>query len=447
MNRTRWMGVCLTLSGLCIARPALALEGDELTAATAKKMVKGLDDNKTTLSAAIKTAEESCKGKAVLAHCEMQKDKLIVGVHCLAGQILMKFEVDTTTGKVVESKETGKKDEKSEMKKEEEDNDLAPTRAKKMVTATGAAAVAAAPEQVGISPWGPKDEIGRLNLITPASRRAILSRVSGQKIYDLAVDFYIGMPSFQAAGDPPYQMWMTHTPHGNVVADSMKVGEKMNRHVSYTGSAISMYAHTGTHIDALNHFGLNGKIWNGFSEAEYLGDRGWTVTGAEKLPPIVARGVLIDVAAAKGLQQLPDNYRISRKDLCDALDLQGVKMEKGDVVLIRTGRMRDYDNAKVYMANPPGLGLDGAKFLVEDGGAMVVGADNLSLETFPSEVSDNYLPVHTYLLAQQGAPIIELVNLEALARDRVYQFAFIGASLKFRGGDAAPIRPIALPIQ
>ena len=255
------------------------------------------------------------------------------------------------------------------------------------------------------------------------------------------------MPSWQAAGDPPYQMWMTHTPHGNVVADSMKVGEKMNRHVSYTGSAVSMYAHMGTHIDALNHFGLNGKIWNGFSEAEYLGDRGWTVTGAEKLPPIIARGVLIDVAAAKGLQQLPDNYRISRKDLRDALDLQGVKLEQGDVVLIRTGRMRDYDNAQVYMANPPGLSLDGAKFLVEDGGAMVVGADNLSLEAFPSEVSDNYLPVHTYLLAQQGAPIIELVNLEALARDRVYQFAFIGASLKFRGGDAAPIRPIALPIQ
>jgi kynurenine formamidase len=311
----------------------------------------------------------------------------------------------------------------------------------------GAAAADAPQQQVGDSPWGPKDEIGRLNLITPASRSAILSRVSGQKSYDLGVDFYIGMPSWQAAGDPPYQMWMTHTPHGNVVADSMKVGEKMNRHVSYTGSAVSMYAHMGTHIDALNHFGLNGKIWNGFSEAEHLGDRGWTVTGAEKLPPIIARGVLIDVATAKGVQKLPDNYRITRKDLRDALDLQGVKLEKGDVALIRTGRMRDYDNAQVFMANPPGLSLDGAKFLVEDGGAMVVGADNLSLEAFPSEVSDNYLPVHTYLLAQQGAPIIELVNLETLASDRVYQFAFIGASLKFRGGDAAPIRPIALPIQ
>ena len=63
--------------------------------------------------------------------------------------------------------------------------------------------------------------------------------------------------------------------------------------------------------------------------------------------------MLIDVATAKGLQKLPDNYRISRKDLRDALDLQGVKLEKGDVVLIRTGRMRDYDNAQVFMADPP----------------------------------------------------------------------------------------------
>ncbi|EJL06829.1 cyclase family protein [Pseudomonas chlororaphis] len=305
----------------------------------------------------------------------------------------------------------------------------------------------AAPQaEVGVSPWGPKDEIGRLNLITEQSRAAIMARVSGSQAYDLAVEYFVGMPSWQAAGDPPYQMWMTHTPHGNVIADPMQVGEPMNRHVSYTGSAVSMYAHMGTHIDALNHFGLDGKIWNGFRADQHLGDRGWNVTGAEKLPPIVARGVLIDVAAAKGVDMLADNYRVTRADLQQALKAQQVNLEKGDVVLIRTGRMRDYEKAQAYMANPPGMSLDAAKFLVEEGGAMVVGADNLSFETFPSEVEGNYLPLHTYLLAMQGAPILELVNLEGLSRDRVYQFAFIGASLKLRGADAAPIRPIALPI-
>ncbi|WP_409301036.1 cyclase family protein [Pseudomonas sp. KCJK8993] len=315
-----------------------------------------------------------------------------------------------------------------------------------LVSAACSAATTQQPD-VGISPWGPKDEIGRLNLITPASRAAIMSRVSGEQAYDLAVDYFVGMPSWQAAGDPPYQMWMTHTPHGNVIADPMQVGEPMNQHVSYSGSAVSMYAHMGTHIDALNHFGLNGKIWNGFRADQHLGDRGWNVTGAEKLPPIIARGVMIDVAAAKGLDQLADSYRVTRADLKQALARQKVALEKGDVVLIRTGRMRDYENAQVYMANPPGLSLDAAKFLVEEGGAMVVGADNLSFETFPSEVEGNYLPLHTYLLAMQGAPIMELVNLEGLARDKVYQFAFIGASLKLRGADAAPIRPMALPIR
>ncbi|MBM3103671.1 MULTISPECIES: cyclase family protein [Pseudomonas] len=305
---------------------------------------------------------------------------------------------------------------------------------------------ALAKPEVGISPWGEKDEIGRLNLMTPQSQAAILARVNGAQAYDLAVEYFVGMPSWQAAGDPPYQMWMTHTPHGNVVADPMQVGEPMNQHVSYSGSAVSMYAHMGTHIDALNHFGLNGKIWNGFRADEHLGDRGWNVTGAEKLPPIIARGVMIDVAMAKGLEQLADNYRITRSDLQQALAKQRVALEKGDVVLIRTGRMRDYEHAQAYMANPPGLSLDAAKFLVEDSGAMVVGADNLSFETFPSEVEGNYLPLHTYLLAMQGAPIIELVNLEGLSKDRVYQFAFVGASLKLRGADAAPMRPMALPV-
>ncbi len=315
-----------------------------------------------------------------------------------------------------------------------------------IAVSTALASRVAARPSVGVSPWGPKDEIGRLHLMTNDSRAAILSRVRGGSAYDLSVEYFIGMPSWQAAGDPIYQMWMTHTPHGTLVADPMKVGSEKNEHVGYSGAAISMYTHTGTHIDALNHFGLDGKIYNGFSEKDHLGDRGWTVTGAEKLPPLVARGVLIDVAGAKGAERLPDGYRITRQDLVDALAKEGIALQKGDVTLIRTGRMRVYEDSARYMANPPGLGMEAARFLVEEGGAMIVGADNLSFEAFPSEVEGNYVPLHTYLLAQQGAPIIELAYLEELARDRVYEFAFIGASLKLRGADAAPLRPIALPL-
>ena len=106
--------------------------------------------------------------------------------------------------------------------------------------------------------------------------------------------------------------------------------------------------------------------------------------------------------------------------------------------------MQLYNDAAAYMANPPGLGLAAARFLIEEKGAMIVGADNLSFEAFPSELENDYVPLHTYLLAEQGAPILELVNLEALSADAVYEFAFIGGSLKLRGADAAPIRPIAI---
>ena len=306
---------------------------------------------------------------------------------------------------------------------------------------------AGAQDRVGQSPWGPEDELGRLNLMTTQSRAAILGRISGGQAYDLSVEYFIGMPSWQAAGDPHYRLWMTHTPDGTRIDDPMAVGAEENAHVSYTGSAFSMYSLTGTHIDALNHFGVDGHIWNGFSAEAYLGDRGWQVTGAETIPPIVARGVMIDVATARGVDMLADGYRITRADLEHALRTQDTALQPGDVVLIRTGRMQDYDNAGQYMDNPPGLGLEAARYLVEEAGAMIVGADNLSLEAFPSEVPGNYVPLHTYLLAQHGVPILELVNLEGLARDAVYEFAFIGGSLKLRGADAAPMRPVALPVE
>ncbi len=301
--------------------------------------------------------------------------------------------------------------------------------------------------KVGTSPWGPSDEIGRLNLMSPQSQAAVLSRLAGGQAYDLAVEYFIGMPSWQAAGDPHYRIWMTHTPHGTVLDDPLGLGKVMNEHVSYTGAAISMYTHMGTHIDALNHFGLNGEIWNGFRAEDHVGDRGWQVAGVENFPPIIARGVLLDVASAKGLKILPDGYRISQADIELTLAKQKLNLREGDVVLLRTGRMHDYENAAKYMHNPPGLGLAAAKFLVEKNGAMIIGADNLSLEAFPSELESDYVPVHTYLLAEQGTPILELVFLEELARDKVYEFAFVGSALKLRGADAAPIRPLALPLQ
>ncbi len=297
------------------------------------------------------------------------------------------------------------------------------------------------------SPWGPDDEIGRLNLMTEASRAAVLSRISGGRVYDLSVEYHKEMPSWSLLGDPTYQMWMTHTPRGTVVDNPLNLGSRMHEHVSYSGDAVLMYTHTGTHIDSLSHFGLNGEIWNGFDAHQHQGDLGWKRGGAEKLPPIIARGVLIDVAGYKRVEILPDGYRITPEDLQGALRRQKVSLQEGDAVFIRTGRMRVINDKDAYLKNEPGIGLAAAKWLVEGQGAMLLGSDNLSLEAFPVETPANWVPVHTYLEAEQGVMIMEVVDLEALARDRVYEFAFIGASLKLRGATGAPMRPIALPLR
>ncbi len=307
--------------------------------------------------------------------------------------------------------------------------------------------IMAQPEEVGKSPWGPSDEIGTLNMMTDGSQLEALSSIRSGKIYDLSVEYFVGMPSFHQLGDPPYQYWLTHTPHGTVVDNPNGLGEAMNKKVSYTGDAISMYTHMGTHIDALNHFGLNGKIWNGFSPEEHLGDKGWKKTGAETIPPIIARGILLDIPAYKETESLSPNYRITAADIKGAALRQKIEIKKGDVVLIRTGQAAHYAEAETYLHAYPGINLSAVKYLAEEKEVMLLGADNLSFEAFPPERNDNWVPVHTYLLAEKGIMFIEQMYLEDLSEDSIYEFTFIAASLKLRGASGSPMRPLAIPHQ
>jgi kynurenine formamidase len=292
------------------------------------------------------------------------------------------------------------------------------------------------------SPWGPNDEIGTLNMMTDASRFDILKQIAAGKIYDLSVDLYVGMPGCCASfSDPTYQIWMTHTPKRTTAETSSQEGGEL---VSYSGDAVSMYTHTGTHIDTLNHFSLHGKIWNQVSADAALDARGWAKSGADKYPPIIARGVLIDVAKSKNLL-LPESYAITAADLREALKKQGSTLKPGDVVLIRTGFMTLWlDHVKYRLENQAGLSLEAAQWLVEKQQAMLLGADNFGVERFPSNNPDNFLPVHTYLLAERGVSIIEVMWLEDLAKDQVYEFVFIAAPLKLRGATGSPLRPLAI---
>jgi kynurenine formamidase len=300
--------------------------------------------------------------------------------------------------------------------------------------------------RVGTSPYGPEDQRGALNLMTPESQAAIMSRADASTVYDLSIDYFVGMPSFQAAGDPSYQLYMSHTPGGTAVDNLNGVGSEVNKHVCYSGDVVFMYTHTGTHIDALNHFGVDGKIYNGFTPEEHMGSRHWTKGGAEQIPPIVARGVLLDIAGLKGVECLPPSYAITIDDCRDALQRAGLEIQSGDVVLVRTGRMAFWPDGSKVLGNPPGLGLEAGRWLT-DHGIVAIGADQECVEVGPSEHDDNWLPGHCHFLAEAGVPMIELVDLEALARDGVHEFCLIAAPIRLRGATGAPLRPLAMPLR
>lgn len=291
------------------------------------------------------------------------------------------------------------------------------------------------------SPWGAADEIGRLNLMTAQTQATILGRLDGRATYDLAVDYFHGMPSWAVSGDPKYEIWMTHTPSGTVNDDLSRAGRLANERNSYAGSAISMYSHIGTHVCGLNHIGLDGRFWNGWTQERHLGSRSWLVGGV--YPPIVARGVLADVAGSHGVDRLPPSYAITPDDLDGALDT--TRVDPGDVVLVRTGQMTLWPDSDAFLATPPGLGMDAAHHLCEELSVMCVGVD-CGGEALPPAEPDTFLPVHAYLLATVGAPVFENLWLEDLARAGVKEFAFVASPLKLRGSTGCPVRPLAFTI-
>jgi kynurenine formamidase len=297
------------------------------------------------------------------------------------------------------------------------------------------------------SPFGPDDEIGMLNVLTPDLRRSIINEADAATVFDLSVDFFMGMPVWQEFGDPPFQICLTHTPAGTGVDFREGLGPEPTGGISYTGDAVSFYTHCGTHIDALCHWGYHGEIWNHFTAEVHLGSRHWHRAGADRQPPIVARGVLIDVAAAKGVPCLPDSYGITADDIHETLRRQKTQLRVGDVPLIRTGRMTAWPDPQGYLANSPGITMDAAKLLAESGAALI-GADNVALEKVPADPEEpSWTPVHTYLIAECGVAILEIADLEAISQEQIYEFAFVAATIRVRGATGAPVRPIAMPLR
>lgn len=301
--------------------------------------------------------------------------------------------------------------------------------------------------RVSRSPWGPQDQVGRINWMTDESRARLIGAMDARAMFDLSVEHFVGMPTWTAAGDPSFQIQATHTPGGSPIDDLSGAGPGVHAKYSYYGDSISMYTHSGTHMDLLNHLGFFGLFWNGWTPAKHLGSRSWTVGGPEHYPPIVARAVVLDIAALHDVSCLPDAYAITPADLDAAQRRQGVSLGRGDIALVRTGRMTRWPDPAGYMENSPGLGLAAAKYLAEDVGVMCVGADTIGVEVIPHEDPDTFLPVHCYFYATAGVQIIENVWLEEVAAAGQHTFAFLAFPLKIRGSSAGLIRPVACPLR
>jgi kynurenine formamidase len=171
---------------------------------------------------------------------------------------------------------------------------------------------------------------------------------------------------------------------------------------------------------------------------------GFTQLGIETVPPLLGRGVLLDLAAWKGVKQLPVKYAASADDLRACAAAQDVTVRSGDVLLVRTGFDACWGDEALYL-DAAGVGKSGTLWAAEQG-VVAVGADNMAWDA-PDERDPETgatLFAHVYLLPQKGVYIIENLNLAALARDRRYEFAFVGVPLKFTGATGSPLRPLAL---
>jgi kynurenine formamidase len=204
--------------------------------------------------------------------------------------------------------------------------------------------------------------------------------------------------------------------------------------------------HAGTHVDALCHQAENMVMFGGVPvSAENQGPGGLTALTAETLPPIIRRGVLIDLVAARG-GRLPPRYLVERDELAAVADQQGVDVRPGDVLLVHTGwgaAWRDPD----YITGG-GMARSSGEWAVERQ-VYAVGADNMSwdLPGYTDPVLGHSLPNHTLLLARAGILIFENLLLEDLAATGAREFAFVSLPLKLVGATGSPTRPVAIIAQ
>jgi kynurenine formamidase len=286
--------------------------------------------------------------------------------------------------------------------------------------------------------WGPDDELGTLNLVTPARVAAAAALARTGRVFDLGYTLSSSGPQIGLGGriNPVHLMSMTGQtsfPDGGGFADDF----------------IFMPLQCATQWDGLAHVFYDEHCYNGVA-ASSITARGAEKLGIDKLGrAVIGRGVLLDVARLHGVDCLAHNHGIGPDDLDAAVERQGVDVGTGDILLVRTGWTTRFvpGSPNDFMGPEPGLTLESCAWLREHDVAAVA-CDNWAVEVYPSNDPDARMPVHYVLIRDMGMTLGEMFDLEALAADcasdGIYEFFLCAPVLKVANGVGTPLNPLVV---
>ena len=284
------------------------------------------------------------------------------------------------------------------------------------------------------SKWGADDEVGNANLINAASVLKAAELIKTGQTYSLGITIDSATPAF-----PPRGLSLT------VVQPNQQGGARPLFDRSYNDDIFSGWFGIGSQLDGLGHLGTNNEYYNCNQAADFSAITGLTRLGIEKVPPIVARGIVLDMAAHYGVAHLAAGQAFSVEAVQAAEERQGTPVREGDVVLFHTG----WTDAKLdadpllWATTAPGSSAAVAEYLAAKN-VVAVGSDTWGLDVVPSEHPEKPFPGHVTLLKEHGIYILETMNTGPLVRDGAHEFLFVLGQAKVRGAVQMIINPVAI---
>jgi kynurenine formamidase len=292
------------------------------------------------------------------------------------------------------------------------------------------------------SHYGADDQAGALNEITPAARVRAAALVRGGRVFDLAHVLDENVPAFPGR---TFRQYLTTSAHQlNRRAPGAGPEGLGRNNVNWVVEYVAAPSQMGTHMDGLNHLQIGDRTYNGHRLVDVVEEYGTNRLGIETLPQIVTRGVLLDVAAVRGVEGLERGYVITPADADAALARHGRTVEAGDAVLFHTGWGRSWgvDN-EAYVDGEPGPGRALGAWLV-DHRVAITGCDTWSFGPVPPEDPDEPFVVPQTLNVKHGVVVLENLRLAEIAEEQLSEFMFVASHAKLRGATGAWVAPLAI---